>query len=363
MGLHEPRVLLDRLQEQPPRLEVVLLGVPREELASLQHELVGLGVLGAVPAEAALLLARERQAKAAGDARRDAGPARGAGPRTAGRTSRPRDGRPSEVSTSSAEIESWSPRRETLPVRTAPTPSFRPASCGSAVPLKRKTVARAMTRSDRRRDICSIRLSVSPSPRYSRPGPGPRSRTGGRPATRWRPARRRSDSQPARRRGRAPSGTAATEQRGAGRRRAGGRRSAPRRCPTPWASRPRRSDPVARASSAAASSRVEAKRSSGRLARQVAIRCSSRGRDTGAQRRERSGLVADDRGQGLDRRSGGRRPGGRSASRRRSGRRRTGRNGSPPAGPGLLGGHVADRSQDRPLARGLARRRGQGVGL
>ena len=64
---------------------------------------------------------------------------------------------------SSAETTSWLLRRETLPVKTALTPSFRPASCGSLVPLKRKTVARAITFKEGRRDIWLIRLSVIPS--------------------------------------------------------------------------------------------------------------------------------------------------------------------------------------------------------
>src|SRR5439155_1498411 len=77
---------------------------------------------------------------------------------------------PVATSRSSAEIDSASPRRETAPVKTAPTPSLRPASWGSEVPLNRNTVARAMTFNDGTRNIWSIRLSVSPSLRYSASG-------------------------------------------------------------------------------------------------------------------------------------------------------------------------------------------------
>ena len=71
VSVRELRVLLDGLIEEPYRLEVALLRVLVEEVARLEEELVGLRVLGAVPAEGALLRLREPQAEPVGDVRRD----------------------------------------------------------------------------------------------------------------------------------------------------------------------------------------------------------------------------------------------------------------------------------------------------
>ena len=61
-----------------------------------------------------------------------------------------------------------SPRCVTLPVTTAPTPRARPAVRASRVRSNcTALVARAITVNEGTRDIWSIRLSVSPLPRYS----------------------------------------------------------------------------------------------------------------------------------------------------------------------------------------------------
>src|SRR6185436_16214547 len=89
---------------------------------------------------------------------------------------------PSVTLISSVFTRNRSPTFTKRPLRTAPTPKLRPASCGSLLPLNRNAALRDITRRLGNCERLLMMLSVRPSERYSAPG-SPLSLTNGSTAT------------------------------------------------------------------------------------------------------------------------------------------------------------------------------------
>ena len=160
---HEARVLLRRGLEQPPRLEVVLLGVEREQPAAPQVQLVGFEAFRRVARQLPPLVRREPEPQPGCDSRDQAlldepELREGAVVALAPELGACRDIRPAPRRSRSDCRASRSCRR--APLRRSGRDQLRE---GRPPASMRNTEARAVTRSERTPDNRSIRFSVSPA--------------------------------------------------------------------------------------------------------------------------------------------------------------------------------------------------------